>query len=138
MKRGRDTGFLYWIFARRQSAFFQQKKSRCEILAERVGFGTAENDSTIRRLAAKPVPHDQVNYRYMNGLSFIVVGAASNQAELLYVWDQATLAAKAIIVLLVIFSIIAWSTVFCKEISSSFLDADTNRSTLNRIGEQGI
>ncbi len=52
----------------------------------------------------------------MNVLSFIVVGAASNQAELLYVWDQATVPAKAIIVLLIVFSIIAWSTVFSKAI----------------------
>jgi biopolymer transport protein ExbB/TolQ len=92
------------------------KKSRCEIFAERVSIGTAENDSTIRRLAAKPVPHDQVNCRYMNGLSFIVVGAASKQAELLYVWDQATVPAKAIIVFLLIFSIIVWSVMVSKAI----------------------
>jgi biopolymer transport protein ExbB/TolQ len=52
----------------------------------------------------------------MNGLSFIVVGAASKQAELLYVWDQATVPAKAIIVFLLIFSIIVWSVMVSKAI----------------------
>jgi biopolymer transport protein TolQ len=50
----------------------------------------------------------------MNGLSFIVVGAASNQAELLYVWDRATIEAKAIIILLIIFSIVVWSVMAIK------------------------
>ena len=50
----------------------------------------------------------------INGYVCTVVGAASNQAELLYVWEQARPEAKAIIVLLVIFSIIAWSTMFYK------------------------
>jgi len=50
----------------------------------------------------------------MSGLSFAVVGAASNQAELVYVWTQATPEAKAIIVCLLIFSIIAWSTMVFK------------------------
>src|SRR5664280_1192566 len=52
----------------------------------------------------------------MNGLSFIVVGAASNQAELLYVWEQATVPAKAIIVFLLIFSIVVWSVMVSKAI----------------------
>ena len=52
----------------------------------------------------------------MNGLSFIVVGAASNQAELLYVWDRATLEAKAIIVLLIVFSIVVWSVMVYKAV----------------------
>ncbi|MGA2028804.1 MAG: MotA/TolQ/ExbB proton channel family protein [Verrucomicrobiota bacterium] len=50
----------------------------------------------------------------MSGLSFTVVGAASNQAELIYVWTQATPEAKAIIACLFFFSIIAWSTMFYK------------------------
>jgi len=50
----------------------------------------------------------------MNGLSFIVVGAASNQAELLYVWDRATLEAKAIIVFLLFFSIVVWTVMTYK------------------------
>lgn len=50
----------------------------------------------------------------MSSIMFAVVGAASNQAELLYVWDKATPEAKAIIVCLVIFSILAWSTMFYK------------------------
>ena len=50
----------------------------------------------------------------MSGLSFAVVGAASNQAELIYVWTQATPEAKAIIACLFFFSIIAWSTMFYK------------------------
>lgn len=52
----------------------------------------------------------------MNGLSFIVVGAASNQAELLYVWDRATIEAKAIIILLIVFSIVVWSVMGYKAV----------------------
>jgi biopolymer transport protein ExbB/TolQ len=39
---------------------------------------------------------------------------ASNQAELLYIWDQATPEAKVIIVFLALFSIIAWSVMIAK------------------------
>jgi biopolymer transport protein TolQ len=53
----------------------------------------------------------------MNGLSFIVVGAASNQADnLLYIWDRATTEAKAIIVFLVFFSIVVWSVMVYKAV----------------------
>ena len=52
----------------------------------------------------------------MNGLSFIVVGAASNQADTLYIWDKATLEARAIIVFLLIFSIVVWSVMISKAI----------------------
>jgi len=52
----------------------------------------------------------------MSGLSFAVVGAASNQAELIYVWTQATPEAKAIIVCLILFSILAWSVMVSKAI----------------------
>jgi len=45
---------------------------------------------------------------------FAAAGTASNKAELLYIWEQATPEAKAIIVLLGIFSVIAWSTMFYK------------------------
>ncbi|HTL56321.1 MAG TPA: MotA/TolQ/ExbB proton channel family protein [Candidatus Limnocylindrales bacterium] len=41
-------------------------------------------------------------------------GRNANSAELLYVWDQATPEAKAIIVCLLIFSIIAWSVMISK------------------------
>jgi hypothetical protein len=50
----------------------------------------------------------------MNVLSFAVVGAASNQAELVYVWKQATPEGKAVIACLVVFSIIAWSVMTSK------------------------
>ncbi len=40
--------------------------------------------------------------------------AAANQSELVYVWHQATIEAKAIIVCLVFFSIIAWSVMIGK------------------------
>src|SRR5208283_2895926 len=50
----------------------------------------------------------------INGYVCTVVGAASNQAELIYVWEQARPEAKAIIFLLIAFSIIAWSTMFYK------------------------
>ena len=52
----------------------------------------------------------------MNVLSFIVVGAASTQGGTLYVWEQATLEAKAIIVCLLIFSIVVWSVMVSKAI----------------------
>ena len=52
----------------------------------------------------------------MNGYFSVVVGAASNQAELIYVWRQATPEAKAIIACLIIFSIIAWSVMVSKAI----------------------
>ena len=45
----------------------------------------------------------------INGLSFFVVGAASNQADIPYIWKEATPEAKAIIVLLIGFSIVVWS-----------------------------
>src|SRR5215472_11412304 len=50
----------------------------------------------------------------MSVLSFVVVGAASHQAELVYVWEQATPEAKAIIACLVIFSIVAWTVMIAK------------------------
>ncbi|MGD0743752.1 MAG: MotA/TolQ/ExbB proton channel family protein [Verrucomicrobiota bacterium] len=50
----------------------------------------------------------------MNGHLCIVVGAASNQAELIYVWKQATPEGKAVIACLFVFSIIAWSVMTSK------------------------
>ena len=52
----------------------------------------------------------------INGYFSVVVGAASNQAELIYVWTQATPEAKAIIACLVVFSILAWSVMVSKAI----------------------
>jgi biopolymer transport protein TolQ len=53
----------------------------------------------------------------MQELYFLAAGGtASQQAELLYVWDQATLEAKVIIVILVLFSILAWSVMIYKGI----------------------
>jgi biopolymer transport protein TolQ len=45
---------------------------------------------------------------------FAVVGTASNKAELLYIWEQATPEAKVIIVFLMLFSIMAWSVMAYK------------------------
>ena len=51
----------------------------------------------------------------MNALCLLaVVGTASNKAELLYIWDEATLQAKAIIIFLILFSIMAWSVMTYK------------------------
>ena len=47
-------------------------------------------------------------------LFFAAAVGHANQAELLYVWEQATPEAKAIIVCLVIFSITAWSVMIAK------------------------
>jgi biopolymer transport protein ExbB/TolQ len=52
----------------------------------------------------------------INGSFSVVVGAASNQAELIYVWTQATPEAKAIIACLIVFSILAWSVMVSKVI----------------------
>ena len=52
----------------------------------------------------------------MNELCFAVVGTASNKAELLYIWDQATPEAKVIIICLIFFSIMAWSVMASKAI----------------------
>src|SRR5437773_673054 len=45
-----------------------------------------------------------------------VVGTASNKAELIYIWEQATPEAKAIIIFLVLFSIMAWSVMTSKAV----------------------
>ena len=50
----------------------------------------------------------------MSGLSHALIGAASNQTELLYIWDRATVEAKAIIALLFVFSIAAWFVMMSK------------------------
>jgi biopolymer transport protein TolQ len=51
----------------------------------------------------------------MNAFGFLATGVGhANQAELLYVWEQATPEAKAIIFCLVIFSIMAWSVMVQK------------------------
>lgn len=52
----------------------------------------------------------------MSALCFAVVGTAANKAELLYIWEQATPEGKAIIVLLILFSILAWSVMTSKAI----------------------
>jgi biopolymer transport protein ExbB/TolQ len=52
----------------------------------------------------------------MSGLSFVVVGAASNQAELIYVWKQATPEGKAVIACLFVFSVLAWSVMTSKAV----------------------
>jgi len=44
----------------------------------------------------------------MSGLPLALIGAASSQTELLYIWTRATVEAKAIIVVLFIFSVAAW------------------------------
>jgi biopolymer transport protein ExbB/TolQ len=53
----------------------------------------------------------------MGGLYlFAAAGTAANKAELVYIWEQATPEAKAIIVCLIIFSIVAWSVMVSKAI----------------------
>src|SRR5580693_8761282 len=47
----------------------------------------------------------------IHGYLCVVVGAVSGQSDLPYVWNQATIEAKAIIVFLFFFSIIAWSVI---------------------------
>ena len=52
----------------------------------------------------------------MSGLSLALIGAATKQLELVYVWTQARPEAKAIIVCLAIFSILAWWMMIYKAI----------------------
>lgn len=52
----------------------------------------------------------------MNTSCFAVVGSAPKQAELLYIWDQATFEAKVIIIFLMFFSVTAWSVMAYKAI----------------------
>jgi len=52
----------------------------------------------------------------MNELCFAVVGTASNKAELIYIWEKATPEGKAIIVILILFSILAWSVMASKAV----------------------
>ena len=47
---------------------------------------------------------------------FAVGGTAHQQPELLYVWDKARIEAKVIIVVLILFSIVAWSVMIYKAI----------------------
>jgi biopolymer transport protein ExbB/TolQ len=48
--------------------------------------------------------------------TFAVAGTASPKWELVYIWDQATPEAKAIIFILLVFSIIAWTVMITKAI----------------------
>lgn len=52
----------------------------------------------------------------MNVPYFAVVGTASNKGELTYIWTQATPEAKVIIVILMLFSILAWSVMAFKAV----------------------
>lgn len=53
----------------------------------------------------------------MSGLFLALIGAPSGkQTELLYIWDKATVEAKAIIALLFVFSILAWWKLVTKNI----------------------
>jgi biopolymer transport protein TolQ len=47
-------------------------------------------------------------------LPYFFAAAAAKQPELLFIWDKATWEGKAIIVILVIFSMFAWSVMFTK------------------------
>jgi biopolymer transport protein ExbB/TolQ len=67
----------------------------------------------IPSLGLKSVPHHQV-WIFMSGLPFALIGAAENQSELLYIWDRATVEAKAIIALLFVLSIIVWFVMLTK------------------------
>src|SRR5882672_11579073 len=51
----------------------------------------------------------------MNAPCFLAAAVGNaNKAELLYVWEQATLEAKVIIFCLLVFSIVAWSVMIAK------------------------
>src|SRR5207302_10341707 len=50
----------------------------------------------------------------MNAPVLLAAAVGNNEAELLYVWRQATPEAKVIILCLVIFSIVAWTVMIAK------------------------
>ena len=52
----------------------------------------------------------------MSGLPLALIGAASNQTELLYIWDRATIEAKLIIALLFVISIVVWWMIIFKAV----------------------
>src|SRR5947208_7688878 len=52
----------------------------------------------------------------MNALGILAVANSTKEAELSYIWRQATPEGKAVIVCLVIFSIIAWTVMIGKAI----------------------
>jgi biopolymer transport protein ExbB/TolQ len=78
--------------------------------------GVAGNGSTSCHLAQHRFLTTRRIVGMINGYVCIVVGAASNQAELIYVWTQATPEAKVIIGCLIVFSIIAWTTMVYKSV----------------------
>jgi biopolymer transport protein TolQ len=50
----------------------------------------------------------------MNTPFYLLAAAAAPKAELIYVWEKATIEGKAIIVILVVFSMFAWSVMISK------------------------
>ena len=50
----------------------------------------------------------------MSSYSLFAAAAPTSQWELVYVWQTATLEAKAIIFILGVFSVVAWSTIISK------------------------
>ena len=52
----------------------------------------------------------------MSVFTLAVAGTSSNKPELIYIWEQATPEAKIIIVLLVLFSILAWTVMTSKAV----------------------
>jgi len=52
----------------------------------------------------------------MNGLCLFAVGNAGEQSELLYIWGQATFEAKVIIIILMFFSVMAWTVMAYKAV----------------------
>jgi biopolymer transport protein ExbB/TolQ len=55
----------------------------------------------------------------MSGLPFAIIAAASNQAELVYIWQQATIEAKIIIAILFVSSIAVWFVMVTKVVTMS-------------------
>src|SRR5471032_2769601 len=89
--------------------------------AKRLGNFSAPDDNPaggkiVRPPAAWRFGSSRPSHRrnFMDGLYLFAVAGTANKAELVYVWEQATPEAKAIIVCLIIFSIIAWSVMVSK------------------------
>jgi biopolymer transport protein ExbB/TolQ len=100
--RERVIGLFVFHYMAGRNSFFRKKA--LQFFVERL---------EILLLGRSSFPHDQVN-RMIHGFFSVVVGAASSHSELLYVWKQATIEAKAIIVFLFFFSIVAWTVMTYK------------------------
>ena len=103
---GGTSAFFVCDFSGPEGRVFFPQKRRWHFPARRLIIGPAGKGSTVCRLAATSVPHDQVNCRYDERIIVYCRGGRFQSGGTLYIWEQATPEAKAIIVFLLVFSIV--------------------------------